>query len=215
MIQLPLFPLPDYVLFPRTHSALHLFEPRYLAMAEDVLAGDRRIAMAHLRPGYEKDYFEAPKVFRVVTIARVVRDERMEDGCFNILLEGEQRAELRGETGGQPYRIGRLEPLTDVWDMSRAAEATRDAREVASLAEHIARVLSQQPRHLFNMVDTFQHPSIIADVAVSTLVADPYARQSLLEELDVHRRLKLAIVQLRQIVERLPAGDISLPSTES
>ena len=52
----PVFPLPNAVLFPRTVLPLHIFEPRYRAMVSDADAGDGMIAIALLEPGFEKDY---------------------------------------------------------------------------------------------------------------------------------------------------------------
>src|SRR6187399_2481527 len=53
---LPLFPLPNVVLFPGVLLPLHIFEPRYRAMIGDALRGDRRIGMVLLRPGWESGY---------------------------------------------------------------------------------------------------------------------------------------------------------------
>ncbi len=53
---IPLFPLPNVVLFPNVFLPLHIFEARYRAMVRDALAGDRMIGMVLLRPGFEADY---------------------------------------------------------------------------------------------------------------------------------------------------------------
>ena len=53
---LPLFPLPNVVLFPNVFLPLHIFEPRYREMVADALASDRMIGMVLLRPGWERDY---------------------------------------------------------------------------------------------------------------------------------------------------------------
>ncbi len=53
---IPIFPLPNVVLFPNVFLPLHIFEPRYREMVADALAGDRIIGMVLLRPGWEADY---------------------------------------------------------------------------------------------------------------------------------------------------------------
>jgi len=60
---LPLFPLPNVVLFPGVFLPLHIFEPRYKEMVADALAGDRIIGMALLRPGWEADYEGRPPIY--------------------------------------------------------------------------------------------------------------------------------------------------------
>ena len=60
---IPIFPLPNVVLFPNVFLPLHIFEPRYRAMVADALAGDRIIGMVLLQPGYEADYEGRPPVY--------------------------------------------------------------------------------------------------------------------------------------------------------
>src|SRR5439155_576777 len=62
----PLFPLPNVVLFPRAVLPLHIFEERYKEMTAEALAGDRQVAMALLKPGWEKDYYHRPVIEPVV-----------------------------------------------------------------------------------------------------------------------------------------------------
>src|SRR5256714_7050907 len=90
----PLFPLPNVVLFPRAILPLHIFEERYKAMTADVLRGDRLIAIALLHPGWEKDYYSAPKVDPVVCVGEILSHERLPDGKYNFLLQGQTRARI-------------------------------------------------------------------------------------------------------------------------
>src|SRR5690348_5650973 len=83
-----LFPLPNLVLFPQVMQPLHIFEARYRQMTEDALAGDRLIAMALLRPGWEANYADRPDIHAVACLGRIVAEQRLDDGRFNILLRG-------------------------------------------------------------------------------------------------------------------------------
>jgi Lon protease-like protein len=81
--RLSIFPLPGALLFPRGHLPLHIFEPRYRAMVSDALARDRRISMIQPKgPG------EPPPLFEVGCIGHIREVERLDDGRFNIILEG-------------------------------------------------------------------------------------------------------------------------------
>ena len=62
---IPLFPLPNVVLFPNVLLPLHIFEPRYRDLVRDALAGDQVIGMVLLRPGYEGDYDGRPPIYSV------------------------------------------------------------------------------------------------------------------------------------------------------
>src|SRR5687768_725344 len=83
----PLFPLPGVVLFPRAILPLHIFEERYKTMTADVLAGDRLLAMALLKTGWEKDYYQKPEIEPVVCVGQVLTHEKLADGKYNFLLQ--------------------------------------------------------------------------------------------------------------------------------
>ncbi|MBY0523226.1 MAG: LON peptidase substrate-binding domain-containing protein [Gemmataceae bacterium] len=109
-----LFPLPNVVLFPHVIQPLHIFEPRYRQMTADALEGDRLIAPALLRPGWEADYEGLPGICPVVCIGRIIGDQRLADGRYNLLLRGVSRARVVEElVQEKPYRSARVELLTD------------------------------------------------------------------------------------------------------
>src|SRR5688572_21127051 len=110
-----LFPLPNVVLFPRAILPLHIFEERYKAMTADVLKGDRRIAMALLKPGWEKSYYSRAAIDPVVCVGQILQHEKLPDGTYNFLLQGITRARVIEEepTGERMYRVARLEPLVE------------------------------------------------------------------------------------------------------
>ncbi len=76
----PLFPLPGVVLFPKAVLPLHIFEDRYKQMTADALAGQRRIAMALLQPGWEKSYYGRPEIERIVCVGKILSCERLPEG---------------------------------------------------------------------------------------------------------------------------------------
>lgn len=213
---LPLFPLPSAVLFPRTHMPLHIFEPRYRAMMEDIMQGEQKFGFAQLREGFENDYFGSPPIYRTITAARVLCADRLEDGRWNLIAEGIERCLVLEETQKDPYRIARVEPLAESIDPRHREECIALARQVAEVAERLATQLNEGRRVLTNLVNIHQHPAVIADVVAAMLVADPYARQSILDEPNVHRRLRLVDVQVRSLAEQLEQrGQHAPESTES
>lgn len=90
----PVFPVPNVVLFPETLLALHVFEPRYRLMMDEVLKGSQSICMALLRPGWENDYNGVPEVHRVGCVETVVRHHVPPDGRYNPTLHGQYTATL-------------------------------------------------------------------------------------------------------------------------
>jgi Lon protease-like protein len=108
---LPLFPLPNVVLFPGVFLPLHIFEPRYRVMIEDALAGDRMIGMALLKPGFDAEYEGRPPIYAVGCMGLITHAERLPDGRFNIVLQGVERFRVREEDDSRVYRLGTIERL--------------------------------------------------------------------------------------------------------
>lgn len=93
MARLSIFPLGGALLFPRAHLPLHIFEPRYRALISDAMARDRRIGMIQPR---EADPVR-PALFEIGCVGRIIDVEALDDGRFNIMLEGVSRFRLNHE----------------------------------------------------------------------------------------------------------------------
>src|SRR5262245_40628404 len=94
---IPLFPLPNVVLFPRAVLPLHIFEERYKAMTADALAGERMIAMALLCRGWEKTYYDRPEIEPLVCERKILTPGRLPAGKANFLFERQMRAPVQQE----------------------------------------------------------------------------------------------------------------------
>ncbi len=102
---IPLFPLPNAVLFPGVMLPLHIFEERYRDMVRDAEASeDKLIGMTLLRGDWQESYYEQPEIFAVGCAGRMVRCERLDDGRYNILLQGVREFEICRELGDSSYR---------------------------------------------------------------------------------------------------------------
>src|SRR5512134_2454359 len=111
---IPIFPLPNVVLFPNVFLPLHIFEPRYRAMVKDALESDRIIGMVLLRPGFERDYAGSPPVYPVGCAGVITHSETLPDGRFNIVLRGLEKFRLTDEDTSRPYRIAHIEAVPEV-----------------------------------------------------------------------------------------------------
>src|SRR5262245_34178887 len=110
---LPLFPLPNVVLFPNVFLPLHIFEPRYREMVADALATDRLIGMALLRPGWERDYEGRPPIYPIGCSGVITHAERLPDGRYNIVLRGLERFRILEEDSSRSYRRAAVDALRE------------------------------------------------------------------------------------------------------
>ena len=133
---LPLFPLPNVVLFPNVFLPLHIFEPRYREMVTDAVASDRLIGMVLLRPGWDKDYEGRPPIYPVGCSGVMTHVERLPDGRFNIVLRGLERFRIVEEDQDRPYRRALVEPLAErILSIDDHAEIRRCRQKLESLLQ--------------------------------------------------------------------------------
>jgi Lon protease-like protein len=115
---LPLFPIPDFVHFPRTDLKIHVAEPRFRRLVRDVADQEddeeRQIGVVLIKPGWNGDPVAGlPEVFPGGTAGRLVDVEFLPDGRANILLRGEYRFELTRELSAHPYPRGLVRPIVE------------------------------------------------------------------------------------------------------
>src|SRR6185436_19916478 len=101
---LPIFPLPQTVLFPGALLPLHVFEPRYRAMVKDCLATHKAMAVALISETGERDAHRHPTIERVAGVGVIIDHVELPDGRYNILLHGRARVRLEELPYVPPYR---------------------------------------------------------------------------------------------------------------
>ena len=110
---IPIFPLPNAVLFPNVFMPLHIFEARYRTMVSEALAGDRIIGMVLLKAGFEAEYNGRPPVFPVGCAGVITHSEPLRDGRFNIVLKGIEKFRVTDEDRSRPYRLAMIDPIPE------------------------------------------------------------------------------------------------------
>jgi len=187
-----LFPLPGFVMFPNTVAPLHIFEPRYRAMTEHALAGDRLIAMVRLLG----DGGPRPPVEQVGCLGRIIHHERLHDGRFNILLLGRKRVRLLRETDDdEPYRIAEAELIEDV---PMPGDQTAPCAEIVELVRQATGV-DQDLMELLLRADSL---GTMADVIAHALPAPADWKQRMLAESSVEAR----VAAIRRRLQDVPSG---------
>jgi Lon protease-like protein len=199
----PLFPLPSVVLFPHAVLPLHIFEDRYRAMTADALAGDRLIAMALLRPGWEKSYYGKPAIEPVVCVGRIVSHEKLADGKYNFLLEGIERARIVQELSvAVAYRVAELTIIEQVPASESSLQEQRQRMIELFTRSALARSgIGQQFGQMF--ARGWPTPDI-CDLAAFTFLEDVAVKQSFLAEPDVRHRVARVVDTLQQLAGSLP-----------
>src|SRR5262249_31276135 len=178
----PVFPLPDFVLFPRAVVPLHVFELRYRALVRDALRGERLIALALLAPGWERDYHGSPAFHSTRCRARLYEALWRPDDCYDLRVTGLARIHLGRVLQEHPYRVSAVSPWPQrpFSDSDPLVELERRA-----LAEAYGRLQSAH-----------QRPELDAALPLEVLV------NTVCTELAIDQSRKLAWLELDDVVER-------------
>ena len=194
--RLSIFPLPGAVLFPGLQLPLHIFEPRYRALVGDAIIRDRKIAM--IQP--QKPVEGAP-LFTVGCVGRIGEIEAMDDGRYNLILEGQSR-----------FRMVRELDVATAFRQIEAELIDDDEDETLSYAqrggfEAEARKFADRQGYSvdWDSVSRLDDQSLINGVS-QIAPFDPASKQALLEAENLAVRCEL-LVQLMQFFGRSDGGE--------
>jgi Lon protease-like protein len=199
---LPLFPLPNVVLFPQVFLPLHIFEPRYRAMVADALAGDRVIGIVLLQPGWEEHYEGRPAVYRTGCSGLITHFERLPDGRYNIVLRGLERFALDEEDYSRSYRRGRVrslaEPALCNEDRTRLRRYRTKLEAVVAAAAHGHQLKGGEAMSDEDLVNALSQ----------YLDFEPLEKQALLERPCPRSRAEalIELLEMRLLLQRTPGA---------
>jgi Lon protease-like protein len=200
---LPLFPLPNVVLFPNVFLPLHIFEPRYREMVADALASDRMIGMVLLRPGWDRDYEGRPSIYAVGCSGLLTHNERLPDGRYNIVLRGIERFRILDEDHTLSYRRAVVEPLRDapLGSGDRAAIQRQRAKLESMLGP--GQSSAGDPRMPTSMSD-----EDLVNALAQYLDLEPLEKQALLEKACLRTRAEslVELLEMKIMMARTPGS---------
>jgi Lon protease-like protein len=190
--ELPLFPLPQIVLFPHAILPLHVFEPRYCALVKDCLATHKVFALVLIVDAARTDANGHPPIADVAGAGVIVEHQALEGGRSGLLLHGQARVKLHELPFVPPYRRARATLLRD-----RVGEVPASDRLalLASATAFSSEVQKQDPRFAFRVPDQLS-AGALADHCAHHLLVDTVMRQALLAELDPCERVRMVTTEL-------------------
>ena len=196
---IPIFPLPNVVLFPNVVLPLHIFEPRYRTMVAESLEQDRIIGMVLLRPGWEDEYEGRPAVYEIGCAGLITHAERLGDGRYNIVLQGLEKFRIVDEDDSRPYRLARIDSIE---------ETARDVeKEDLQLARRrLESLLVPQPsgRSVEAKVPASMANEDLVNALAQYLDLEPVEKQALLEREGLLARCRslIELLEMKVMVAR-------------
>ena len=188
---LPIFPLPNAVLFPQAHLELHVFEPRYRAMLDVSLRTHRHLAIAQIvgtaGPG------GAPRIAVIAGVGSIERHERLPDGRSHIVLVGRARAVLDELPFVAPFRRARGRLVPDVDD--EAPTPTDELMLVTAMRSFVEALRQDGPTITFDRPEGIPAGEL-AQHAAQHLVFDGRVKQEILEMRSARERVERVASEL-------------------
>jgi Lon protease-like protein len=170
-------------------------------MTERALAGERLIAMALFTPGWEPEYYGNPDIHDIVGIGRIINDQRLDDGRYNLLLYGVCRARMLDIVSDSPYRTARVEILPDGGAEKHDAELARKRQGLLALYTSLVRDVLKDEQLT---PDADISAGALCDLLAAFVDADVREKQAVLEELDVRSRVERVV----EMLKRSPLGGV-------
>jgi len=202
---LPVFPLPNVVLFPNVFLPLHIFEPRYREMVLDTLDGDRLIGIVLLRPGWEANYEGRPPVYPTGCAGLITHHERLADGRYNIVLRGLEKFRILQEDQDEArsYRIAHVETLHEP-----LVDAEREQIRAARRRLEALLVPQAQGRGAETNVAPAMADEDMVNALAQYMELEPLEKQALLESQGLLARCRslIELLEMKMIVATSLAG---------
>ena len=200
--ELPLFPLPEVVLFPNEVLPLHIFESRYRIMLKSVLESDSLFGVIKWDP-------ETKSMANVGCCAHVIKHQTSDDGRSNIITIGQQRFQILEVTRSKPYYSAMVSWIDDnkvdnINDLDLLRDSVTQAlNDVVSLTSKLTNSQKVLPDKL---------PSNPLELSfwIGAHLGGPVAdeQQRLLEERDTYNRLKREFEMLDHTRKQLAARTV-------
>jgi len=196
-MEIPLFPLPNLVLFPNIVVPLHIFEDRYKLMINGCIDGSAVFGVVLLRSGAEEEKEET--IYRVGVTARIVEVERLDEGRMNILCEGEQRFRIYRLTQQKPFWKGDVDFFED--KDHHGAESLYE--QVAELYRSVAALSAKLSGSQETEVVLPESATDLSHMVSYVLDIDSEEKQRLLEMDSTAERLRMLIAHLTDTLRKL------------
>ncbi len=197
--ELPIFPLP-IVLFPGLPLPLHIFEPRYRQLLEDIRLAKNLFGLSFLDQSIAE--LDAPPVGHVGCVAELTETQTLPDGRSNILTIGLIRYHVEAYLDrGTPYLMARVTFFEDEEEDTELI--SENAHHVGELFMRIAqaiRTINDERASLPDLSDT--DPQRLSFLVAGAMEMEPEIKQSLLELRSTSERLR----RLRDMLEQAVGG---------
>jgi ATP-dependent Lon protease len=192
-------PVRNLVLFPGTVVPVAINRERSLAAAQEAVRAERKVGFV-LQHDPDLQSPTGRDLYKVGTVAGIVRYVTGQDGTHHLVVQGERRFRVLDWQSGLPFMVARVEYLTE---SPTTPEIEARALNLKRLAAEAVSLLPQAPAELANAIQAVESPSTLADLISSFMDIKASEKQALLENTDLQARLDSVAEFLTKRIEVL------------
>jgi ATP-dependent Lon protease len=194
-----IIPVRNLVLFPGTVVPVAINRERSLAAAQEAIRAERKVGFL-LQQDPDLQSPTGRDLYKVGTVASIVRYVTGQDGTHHLVVQGERRFRVLDWQNGLPFMVARVEFLPE---SQTTSEIEARALNLKRLAAEAVSLLPQAPAELANAIQAVESPSTLADLIASFMDVKATEKQQLLETPDLKPRLDQVTELLGKRIEVL------------
>jgi ATP-dependent Lon protease len=203
LIELPMLPLRDVVVFPHMVIPLFVGRPKSIKALETAMAAERRIMLVAQKTA-AKDEPGVEDMFDVGCVSTILQMLKLPDGTVKVLVEGQQRALVKSITDGEVHFVAAVtpvDPLSEQSDATSEIEALR--RAVMQQFDQYVKLNKKIPPEILTSISSIDDPGRLADTIAAHLPLKLENKQQVLDLANVKSRLENLFAQLEHEVDIL------------
>jgi uncharacterized protein len=207
---IPVFPLPNFVLFPHVQVPLHIFEPRYREMVADVANSHRVIGMMMLKGEWERDYHAFPDLYEIGCAGKISDLTRLPDGRFNVVLDGLAEFRVLREVRERSYRQAQVQ-----WCPAATERLALDDAAMSALRDLLVTYLGEPAREVWRSLVEQRglRDAELINFICFHLDVSPIEKQTLLEACDGRTGCLVDVLTFKLEERKLGPGGSHGPSS--
>ena len=201
LIELPLLPLRDVVVFPHMVIPLFVGRPKSIKALETAMAAERRIMLVAQKAA-AKDEPEVTDMFQVGCVSTILQMLKLPDGTVKVLVEGQQRAKVDGIEDGEAHFTAHVTPI-EVAPTETGSEVEALRRAVMQRFDQYVKLNKKIPPEILTSIASIDDAGRLADTIAAHLPLKLENKQVVLDLSSVKERLENLYEQLEREVDIL------------
>ncbi|MEE4363779.1 MAG: endopeptidase La [Desulfotignum sp.] len=202
---IPILPIVDTNLFPKMVLPLVLIQKEAIDLIDEAMAGSRMLGLLLSRRSDLDSKHTADDLYRIGTVAMILKMSKMEDEKAQLLIQGLNRFKVTKFLQGKPY----LQADIAVLNCKNADRSIENRALMANIVEQYEKIVNLSPglpNEMAQMIKSLQDPNVLADMVASTINAPVREKQKVIELIDVKKRLKKVTRLVNDQLEILEMG---------